>query len=120
MGAGSKYQFVMIYSNYLKHQSDAEIDKGMVVFEDIAANGKPWYLKFAGYQALSSFQGFYSTRSEELNIKAESLRAEGNKAEADRMEMEAKKAAEKSEMIAKRIREIKAKETDKEILKYVR
>lgn len=120
MSGFSKYEFLTIYSNYLKRQPDAEIEKGLKIFEETARNGSPWWLKFSGYQQLSSFQGYYSKVELEMTTKAESLRKEGKNMEADQAQSEAVKAKNKSEEIAKMINDLKAKETDKNILQFIK
>lgn len=113
-----KFGFISTYSNYLKRQNDEEIAKGIDVLADIAKNGSPWWLKFSGYQQLSSFQGFYAKKQLEYNTKAESLRKEGKEMEAKQAEQDANRALAESERIAKIISDLKAQETDKNILQY--
>lgn len=115
-----KYTFLNIYNDYLKNQDDTEIMKGVELFEDVARNGSPWWLKFSGYQMLSGLQGHYSKRELELATKAESLMKEGKNSEAALAEREAMNAKKRSEMIANLITEIKSKETDKNILQYIK
>lgn len=114
-----KFGFISTYCNYLKHQNDVEIAKGIDILADIAKNGKPWWLKFSGYQQLSVFQGFYSKKELELKTKSESLRKEGKEIEANQAEQDAVKAKNESERIAKIINDLKAQETDKNILQYL-
>lgn len=114
-----KFGFISTYCSYLKRQNDTEIAKGITIIADIAKNGKPWWLKFSGYQQLSVFQGFYSKKELELKTKAESLRKEGKEAEANQTEQESVRAKNESERIAKIINDLKAQETDKNILQYL-
>jgi len=115
-----KYTFLNIYNDYLKKQDDTEIMKGVDLFEDVARNGSPWWLKFSGYQMLSGLQGHYSKRELELATKAESLMKEGKNSEAALAERDAMNAKKRSEVIANLINDIKSKETDKNILQYIK
>lgn len=115
-----RYEFIAIYGNYLRRQNDAEIEKGLALFEEIARTGSPWWMKFSGYQQLSSFQSYYSKRELELSTQAESLRKEGKEMEANQAQSESVKAKNRSEQIANTINDLKAKETDKNILQYVK
>lgn len=115
-----KYTFLSIYNDYLKNQDDAEVEKGVAIFEDVARNGSPWWLKFSGYTMLSGLQAHFAKKEQEMGVKAESLMKEGKNSEAAIVEREQMAAKKRSEDIAKLINEIKSKETDKNILQYLK
>lgn len=116
----SRYEFISIYGNYIRRQNDTEVEKGLALFEDVARNGSPWWLKFSGYQQLSMLQSHYSKKELEMTTLAESLRKEGKTMDADQAQADAVRAKNMSEKIVALINDIKSKETDKNILQYVK
>ncbi len=114
------FSFMSTYLSYLKRQNDEEINKGIEVFTGLAENGSSWWLRFSGYQMLSGLQSFYARKEMELKAKAESLTKEGSRAEADRAETESKTAAAQSDKITRLIEELRAKETDENLNRYLR
>jgi aminopeptidase N len=114
-----KFAFLNSYLNFLLRQSDDEIDKGIVVFEDLARNGKPWWLKYSGYQKLIALQKHYKEKIEALSVKEAGLRKEGNQVDADQALREINLAKAQEKKIAKLVETLKAQETDKNVLQYL-
>ena len=50
----NKYGMLQLYNNYLMRQDESEISKGLEIFEEVARNGSPWFLKLSGYQLLQN------------------------------------------------------------------
>jgi aminopeptidase N len=120
IGGFEKFGFIQTYNSYLRNQSDAEIDKGIKVYEDIAKNSAAWWLKLSGYQMLSGLNTMYEKRQRELTTKIESVEAEGGdqmaKAEHER---DLNKAKNQSQKIMDLINKLKEQETDKNVLQYI-
>lgn len=115
-----KYGMMSLYNAYLKRQPDAEVDKGVAVFEDVARNGSVWWIKLGGYQMLNGLQAHYSKREMEHKALAESLQKEGKNIEAAQEEQESVKCKNQEERINNLIIELKNKETDKNLLQYIK
>ncbi len=115
-----KYGMMSLYNNYLKRQPDAEVEKGVAVFEDVARNGNVWWIKLGGYQMLNGLQAHYSKRELEHKALAESLQKEGKTAEAAQEEAASIKCRNEGERINNLIIELKNKETDKNLLQYIK
>ncbi|MFT5247290.1 MAG: aminopeptidase N, partial [Gammaproteobacteria bacterium] len=62
MTEGDLYEYVGLYGDYLMHQDDATINDGLIELEKITRHGKPWWIKFTGYQAMSSLLAVYNQR----------------------------------------------------------
>ncbi|HYG49534.1 MAG TPA: M1 family metallopeptidase [Flavobacteriales bacterium] len=115
-----KYGMMSLYNGYLKHQPDSEVDKGIAVFEDVARNGNTWWIKLGGYQMLNGLQAHFSKREMEHNALAESLKKDGKTMEATQEEGEAVKCKNQQERINALLVELKSKETDKNLLQYLK
>ena len=115
-----KYTMMSLYSTYVKRQPDAEVDKSIAAFEDVARNGSAWWIKLGGYQMLNGIQAHYAKREMEHNNKAESLRKEGKSMEATQEEKEAIHCKNQQESINNMLIEMKSKETDKNVLQYLK
>jgi aminopeptidase N len=115
-----KYGMMSLYNNYLKRQPDAEVEKGVAVFEDVARNGNVWWIKLGGYQMLNGLQAHYSKRELEHKALAESLQKEGKTMEAAQEEAASVKCKNEGERINNLIIDLKNKETDKNLLQYIK
>lgn len=115
-----KYTMMSLYSNYLKRQPDAEVNKGIAVFEDVAKNGSAWWIKLGGYQMLNSMQAHFAKRELDHNALANTYKKEGKSMEATQEEAEAVKCKNQQDKISALIIELKNKETDKNLLQYLK
>lgn len=115
-----KYSMMSLYNTYLKRQPDAEVQKGIAVFEEVARNGNSWWIKLGGYQMLSGLHAHYSKRELEHEGLSNSLKKEGKSMEAAQEEAEAVKCKNQQEKINNLITELKNKETDKNLLQYLK
>lgn len=115
-----KYSMMNLYNNYLKHQNDDEAEKGIPVFEDVARNGSAWWIKLGGYQMLNGLQAHFSKREMEHKGLSESLRKEGKTMEAAQEEAASIKAKNIQDRIVASIYELKSKESDKNLLQYLK
>ncbi len=115
-----KYGMMSLYNNYLKRQPDAEVDKGISVFEDVARNGNVWWIKLGGYQMLNGLQAHFSKREMEHNALAESLKKEGKSMDAEQEVKEGIKCKNQQDRINNLIIELKRKESDKQLLQYIK
>lgn len=115
-----KYTMMSLYSNYLKRQNDNELEKGIPVFEDVARNGNVWWIKLGGYQMLNGLQALYSKRELEHTSNAENLTKEGKAADAAQEEQAAVKCKNQQDRINNLLVELKKKETDKNLLQYLK
>ncbi|MFP5470846.1 MAG: M1 family aminopeptidase [Bacteroidia bacterium] len=98
-----KYQFLQTYHTYLMKQSDTEIDKGVAKYKDVAANASPWFVKLAGYQLLNATKGHYQQKASSTTDNAEKA-----------------VYSEKANDISASINSIKEKETDSQVLQYLK
>jgi aminopeptidase N len=115
-----KYTMMTLYSNYLKKQPDDEAEKGISVFEEQARNGSAWWIKLGGYQMLSGMQAHFAKRELEHKGLAESLQKEGKTMEASQEEAASVKCKNIGERIMASVNDMKSKETDKNLLQYLK
>lgn len=98
-----KFQFLQTYHSYLMKQDDTEIAKGIAMYKDVAENASPWFVKLAGYQLLNATKGHYTQ-------KASSASDDGDKTLYKGI------AKDVSDAITR----IKNKETDEQVLQYLK
>ncbi len=107
LGNYESFSFLPLYGEYLKKQSDSEIEKGVKVFEEFARSKGAWYDRFMGLQMLSNIQAFYESRSSEFKSAMESHTAAGKTSDAQIAEQEMMKAKKKADEINTLILEIR-------------
>ena len=73
----NKYGFLQHYLSYVIRQNNKIIDESLVVFEQVARNGNPWYLKLSGYQILSAIQTKHENMANELQLEIDELKNNG-------------------------------------------
>lgn len=66
-GGGQKYQMTLDYGKFLTHCKPQTIETGLIALKDVAKNGKPWWVKLAGIQALSELSKTCETKLKELS-----------------------------------------------------
>ena len=101
---GQKYQMTLNYGKFLTYCKPQTIETGLAALKDVAKNGKPWWIKLAGIQALAELSKTCETKSKETGTTAivndEAERYKSLKTEID--------AA---------VKKIKEEETDKQLKK---
>ena len=115
----SKYGMLQLYNNYLMRQDETELEKGIETFEDVARNGSPWFLKLSGYQLLKNASEVYVGIAEEHKTNYDNHMKEGQVASASLSKQAQEGAEEKSKQLKELIEQIKADETDANVLQYI-
>lgn len=98
ISGGSRYQPMLTYAKFLSRCGISTIRTGIPVLAETARNAQPWYVRLSGTQALSEIS------------KTCEKRSEGSSSEA----VEFKKLKEEIDL---EIKNIKEKETDKNLLR---
>lgn len=98
-----KYQFLQTYHSYLMKQDESEIKRGTEMYKDVAANASPWYIKLAGYQLLNAAKASYKSKADAIEDETEKTLLLSRFNELDEA-----------------IKSIRAKETDEQVLQYVK
>lgn len=65
IAGGDKYQAVLNYGKFLTRSKPATVETGLSSILDIARNGKPWWIKLSGHQALSELSKTCEKKAEE-------------------------------------------------------
>lgn len=116
----NKYSFLQQYLSYVIRQKNKIIDEAVVVFERVARNGSPWYLKLSGYQLLSAVYSHHNTRVSDLKLQIDELKAEGKSGEVLQVEKTQKEHSDRALNIEGLLKELRDEETNPEVLKYIR
>ena len=114
------YALMNFYLAFLKKMPDAEGEKSIPLFENVARNEGAWYMRLSGYQMLNGLQAMYSKREMEHKSKSEELAKEGKTMEAAQEEKGMEYCRLQQEKINALIIDMKSKETDKNLLQYIR
>jgi len=115
--SAEKYDFCKSYSTFLLSKNDSTIYKGIEIFEKIATSENAWYIRLAGFNALDLIKDLYLTKKKEAQENIKSLQLKSNKKnEIAMQEKELEKAEFEYARISSLIRNIKSKETDKNLL----
>jgi len=115
----NKYGLLQLYNNYLMRQDESEISKGLEIFEEVARNGSPWFLKLSGYQLLKNASEAYNDIAGEHKVNYDKFMGEGKTMEAASARQAQVKAENKSTEILQIIEKIKGQETDPSVLQYI-
>ncbi|MFI5203574.1 MAG: HEAT repeat domain-containing protein, partial [Flavobacteriales bacterium] len=119
-GSGlEKYSLMIHYGTYLKRMGYDETDKGLALIKEVATGESGWFVRLSAYQTLSILETHYDKKALEAQTLAESLRMDGKTMEATEAERDMMKSKGMVEKIAKMVEELKANETDKNVLKYI-
>lgn len=110
LGSYESFTFLPLYGEYLKNQSDDEIEKGLKIFEDFARNKEAWYDRFMGIQMLSNMALMYDARAEVYKKEMEEATAAGRTSDAQIAEQKMNAEKKKSTAINDIILEVRAKE----------
>ena len=116
----NKYGFLQHYLSYVIRQNNKIIDEALVVFEQVARNGSPWYLKLSGYQILSAIQTKHENKSNELQLEIDELKANGKLGEVTAVENKLNSEINRAAAIKALLKELREEETDENVLKYIR
>ena len=73
----NKLGFLQKYNEYVLRMPNEEIDKAIVVYQNIVETESIWFVKLSGYNLLASVQNFYSKRALEISAEIESAQADG-------------------------------------------
>jgi len=115
----NKLGFVQKYNEFVLKLPNEEIDKAIEVYKNIVETETVWFVKLSGYNLLASVQNFYSKKAMELSSKIDSYNAEGNTADVPELEKQMNTCKSQDAKIAKLLEELKAKETDSNVKKYL-
>ena len=116
----NKYGFLQHYLSYVIRQNNKIIDESLVVFEQVARNGKPWYLKLSGYQILSAIQTKHENKANELQLEIDELKNNGKIGEVTSIEKKLNSENNRAAAIQALLKELREEETDENVLKYIR
>ena len=108
------------YLSYVIRQNNKIIDESLVVFEQVARNGKPWYLKLSGYQILSAIQTKHENTVNELKLEIDELKNNGKLGEVTSIEKKLNSENNRAAAIQALLKELREEETDENVLKYIR
>lgn len=114
-----KYGMLQTYNTYLMRQDEKEINIGLEIFEDVARNGQPWFLKLSGYQLLNNAVKTFNEIAGEHQLRYDKLMEEGKTMEAASAKQDQIKAENKAKEIEVLVQKIKSKETDPNVLQYI-
>jgi aminopeptidase N len=115
----SKYGLIQTYNNFLMRQDENEMNKGLSVFEDLARNGSPWFIKLSGYQLLSNAAEAYTKKAEQQGLDYAKFMKEGNTSGAAISQQSKIHSEQKSLSIIELVNKLKAEEDDKNVLQYI-
>ena len=95
-----KYGFTTTYIKYLKKQDHKTVEEGLPILKDVALNGKPWWVRLSGINALTDLETKYNNqiRVAEAEMKEAEVGSE--------KEIELRTSLEKDRNINKKIEEI--------------
>lgn len=116
----NKYGFLQHYLSYVIRQNNKIIDESLVVFEQVARNGNPWYLKLSGYQILSAIQTKHENMANELQLEIDELKNNGKLGEVTAIENKLNSENNRAAAIEALLKELREEETDENVLKYIR
>ena len=117
----NQFSFMSSYFKFLQNQDDRTTATGIPVFVDVIEGNGIWFARLAGYQLLTGLQTHFGNRINEINNEILSLEKEGNPDPMKTAQLEKDKIfckAKESE-ISSKLRELTAKETDANLLKYL-
>ena len=115
----NKLGFLQKYSEYVLRLPNIEIDKAVIVYKNIVETESVWFVKLSGYNLLAGVQNFYSKRAMEMSAKIESVQADGISEQATELEKEMNVYKAQDAKIADILNNLKAKETDPNVKKYL-
>ena len=110
----SKYNFMQMYGKYLLGRSDSVINLGYPILQKTAQQSPFWWVRLAALQALDSLQAMYQEREKELSL----IIAGGSKGDKATLIASKQRAASQQEKLREIFDALKAKETDKNILRF--
>ncbi len=112
----NKFGMLSNYKRYIKNQPDSEMEKSVVVYEDIAKNGAMWWMKIQGYQSLYGLQETVGNRIKEIETEIENSSDSMKKASLERDLNKIKITRDKVE---KSLNDLKKNETDEKVLDFI-
>lgn len=117
----NKFTFLSHYFKYLINQDDNLTAEGIPMFVDVIESDGLWYERLAGYQLLNGLQVHFEKRANQIDNEIEGLIKEGGAVGESKVELEKMKqfCLSKKSQISGKMEELKAKETDQNILQYM-
>ena len=115
----NKLGFLQKYNEYVLRMPNEEIDKAIVVYQNIVETESIWFVKLSGYNLLASVQNFYSKRALEISAEIESDRADGKSEQVAEREKQMNICKIQDTKVANLLSELKAIETDPNVKKYL-
>jgi len=101
-------------------QDEGEIEKGVTMYKDVAANASPWFVKLAGYQLLNATKNHYMKLAKEEEKMLNSEENAGNTSKISEIENKISAYNAKAKELGNEINSIKSKETDAQVLQYLK
>jgi len=115
----NKLGFLQKYNEYVLRMPNEEIDKAIGVYKDVVETETVWFVKLSGYNLLASVQNFYSKRAMEISAEIESAQADGKTELVPELEKQMNVCKIQDAKVASILEELKAKETDANVKKYL-
>lgn len=115
----NKLGFLQKYNEFVLKLSNEEIDKAILVYKDVVETESVWFVKLSGYNLLASVQNFYAKKAMEISAQIESFQADGKTEQIPELEKQMNVCKSQDAKVAKVLEELKAKETDSNVKKYL-
>jgi len=115
----NKLGFLQKYNEFVLRMPNEEINKAIVVYKDVVETETVWFVKLSGYNLLASVQNFYSKRAMEISAQIESFQADGKTEQIPELEKQMNICKSQDAKVASLLDELKAKETDSNVKKYL-
>jgi len=100
MNGFEKYGFTTTYIKYLKKQNHKTVENGLPILKDVALNGKPWWVRMSGINALSDLETKYSNQIHVAETEIKEVEVGSEK------EIELRDLLDKDRALNKKIEEI--------------
>ena len=89
------------------------------MYKDVAANASPWYIKLAGYQLMNGAKEHYTTLAEETKTELTSIK-DGDASKVSELEKNISLYEARAKEMGDAIVSLKEKETDSQVLQYLK
>ena len=113
-------QIISEYAKFLSHCEDSAIRSGVVMIEDVARHGSPWWVKLTAMHALTTISDIYDDRMHGKGlVKAGDAEAKKSTAESSNIQVDAKTSEKYKKLkddLDSLMTQIKKEETDKNLV----
>ncbi len=110
----NKYLLLQSYGKFLLRSKDETINKGLIIVEDLARNGEPWWVRLSALQTMTELYNMYEVREKYLQDKLnEFTRQSKNPSKIISLETDIQNAKKQKELLKGKIDVIKALEQEK-------